>query len=119
MKVYRLEGAAAGNLLALVQQTLPSAEAIQVSPTGPVAVWAKESEHLKLSEVLGEVDSEAERDQTSLKTYQLPAGRGDSFALLIAQQRPAAQIVLGAGTDQQVVSDTKHGYQKIDEIVQA
>ena len=119
MKVYRLEGAAAGNLLALVQQTLPSAEAIQVSPTGPVAVWAKESEHLKLSEVLGEVDSEAERDQTSLKTYQLPAGRGDSFALLIAQQRPAAQIVLGAGTDQQVVSDTKQGHQKIDEIVQA
>jgi type II secretory pathway component GspD/PulD (secretin) len=119
MKVYRLESETPGTLLSLVQQTLPTAEVIQVSTSGPVAVWAREAEHAKLEEVLGQVGSEADRDTTSLKMYQLPAGRGAAFGLLLAQQRPTAQIALGAGTDQQVVSDTDQGHKKIAEIVVA
>ena len=119
MKVYRLEAGTPGTLLSLVQQALPTAEVIQVSTSGPVAVWASEAEHAKLEEVLGKVGNETDRDSTSLKTYQLPAGRGTAFGLLLAQQRPTAQIALGAGTDQQVVSDTAEGHQKIAEIVAA
>ena len=118
--VYKTVAQSRGDLATLISSAVPKAQIIGQS-AGRFTVWASQSDHTKIAELVAQLDTQVDSPKTSVRTYRIDedVSSRDLVELLTPDLSPGTSVVVSADRDRLIVRAVELEHDRLALVIPA